>query len=144
MARRATRKPKPSAPTKPVSDSAATSVPAADAFSFLRETRGTSTWAIRDMARSLNIDLADARRVISLLELQGYVNAAGHDEWMTTIAGEGLSASQPPRFTRERIEKGLEELRKRIAETNRHRAAPYRITKAVAFGDFLNDRVRVQ
>lgn len=58
--------------------------------------------------------------------------------------GSQPSRAKPPRFTRERIEKGLEELRKRIAETNRHRAAPHKVTKAVAFGDFLNDRVRVQ
>lgn len=96
------------------------------------------------MAKSLKISLANAKQVISLLELQGYVNADGQSEFMTTIAGESVSGSKPPRFTRERIEGGLEELRKRIAETNRARSAQYKVIKAVAFGDFLHDRVRVQ
>lgn len=96
------------------------------------------------MAKSLKISSSKTKQVISLLELQGYVNAYAPREFMTTIAGEGVSGSKPPRFTRERIERGLEELRKRIAETNRGRSSAYRIAKAVAFGDFLHDRVRVQ
>lgn len=123
---------------------AVAAVPAVEAFSFLQETRGVSAWTARDMARSLNIPLAEAKKVISLLALQGYVNAHGPTEFMTTLAGEGVSGSKPPRFTRERVQKGLQELRKRISETNRDRGGRYRVTKAVAFGDFLGDRVRLQ
>lgn len=96
------------------------------------------------MAASLRISLADAKQVISILELQGYVKPAGSGEWMTTLAGESVSGSREPRFTPERVLQALDELRRRIAEMSRNSRAPYKITKAVAFGDFMNDRARVQ
>jgi hypothetical protein len=119
-------------------------IPADEAFSFLRETRGVSTWTARDMADSLKISLPDAKHVIAVLEMQGYVNQFKPDEFMTTFAGESISSSKPPRYTRERIEEALEALRQRIAETNRDSGAPFRVTHAVAFGDFLGDRTRFQ
>ena len=120
------------------------SIPAAEALSFLRETRGVSTWAVRDMAKSLNIKPADAERVIAVLELQGYVEQAGADEWMTTLSGEEVSGSKTPRYTRDRIEEALSSLAKRIADTNRDSRARYKVVEAVAFGDFLSDRARLQ
>ncbi len=120
------------------------SIPAGEALSFLRETRGVTTWTARDMADSLKIGVADAKRVIPILELQGYVKPAGSNEWMTTLSGEDVSGSKPPRFTRERVAQALDDLRIRIAEINRDSKAPYKITEAVAFGDFLSDRPRVQ
>lgn len=120
------------------------SIPAEAALSFLRGTRGVTTWTARDMADALKIGVADAKRVIPILELQGYVKPAGANEWMTTLSGEDVSGSKPPRFTRERVAQALEDLRRRVAEINRDSKAPYKITKAVAFGDFLSDRPRVQ
>lgn len=119
-------------------------IPAEEALSFLRETRGVTTWTARDMADSLKIGVADAKRVIPILELQGYVKPAGTNEWMTTLSGEDVSGSKPPRFTRERVAQALDDLRRRITEINRNSKAPYKITEAVAFGDFLSDRPRVQ
>lgn len=124
--------------------SALPSVPAAAALSFLRETRGLTTWTDRDMVKSLRINAADARRVIAILELQGYVKSAGANEWMTTLSGEEVSGSKPPRFTRERVQQALDDLRRRIADLNRDSRSPYKISEAVAFGDFLSDRPRVQ
>lgn len=120
------------------------SLPAAAALSFLRETRGLSTWTARDMARALKITLAEANQVIAAFEMQGYVNRLHGEEWMTTFAGEIVSASTPPRYTRERIDEALSSLRDRIAETNRDAEASYRITQAVAIGDFPSDRTRSQ
>jgi hypothetical protein len=120
------------------------SLPAAEALSFLQETRGISTWTVRDMAKSLHISPTDAKRVIAVLELQGYVKPAAADEWMTTLSGEDVSGSKPPRYIRERIEAALSLLGKRVAEINRERNAPYRVVDAVAFGDFLSERPRVQ
>ena len=110
----------------------------------MRETRGVTTWTVRDMADSLKIGVADAKRVIPILELQGYVKPAGANEWMTALSGEDVSKSKPPRFTRERVAQALDDLRGRIADINRDSKAPYKITEAVAFGDFLSDRPRVQ
>jgi hypothetical protein len=120
------------------------SIPAAEALSFLRDTRGMSTWTARDMAKSFDISVADANRIIPVLELQGYVKPAGTGEWMTTLSGEGVSGSKLPRYTRERIDEALSSLRDRIAEINRDSNAPYKITQAVAFGDFLGDTPRLQ
>lgn len=119
-------------------------MPAAEALSFLRDTRGLTTWNVRNLATSLKISAADAGHVIAILQLQGYVKPSGQDEWMTTLAGEEVSGSKPPRFTRESVEHALAGLRIRIAEVNHDSRAPYRITQAVAFGDFLSDRARVQ
>lgn len=119
-------------------------IPAEEALTFLRETRGVTTWTARDMADALKIGVAGAKRVIPILELQGYVKPAGTNEWMTTLSGEDVSGSKPPRFTRERVAQALDDLRGRIAEINRDSKAPHKITEAVAFGDFLSDRPRVQ
>jgi hypothetical protein len=83
------------------------SIPAAEALSFLKETRGVSTWKVKDMADSLRISLSDAKEVIAVLELQGYVKPAGKGEWMTTLSGETVSGSKHPRFQRERIQEAL-------------------------------------
>lgn len=156
MARRTNPRTKPKAPAAAVQPeargsakpaekaNALPSIPADEAFSFLRETRGASTWKARDMADSLKISLPAAKQVIAVLEMQGYVNQFKPDEFMTTFAGESISGSKPPRYTRERIDEALETMRKRIAETNRDSGAPFRIAEAVAFGDFLSARTRFQ
>jgi endonuclease/exonuclease/phosphatase family metal-dependent hydrolase len=64
---------------------------------------------------------------------------------MTTPAGEAVSGAKPARFTRESVEQALAALRDRIQANNKERQAAFRITDAVAFGDFLlPDRARVQ
>jgi Mn-dependent DtxR family transcriptional regulator len=116
-------------------------VPAA--FSFLRETSGRVTWTTADLARTLRITPGEAKNVTAVLELQGYIKPHG-SEWMTTIAGEQVSDAKPPRFTREAVEKALEDLQGRIEKVDRDPKAPYRVTEAVAFGDFLSGQPRVQ
>lgn len=120
------------------------SMPAAEAFSFLRETRGLTTWTARDMANSLRITPNDAEHVAAILQLQGYVKPAGINEWMTTLSGEDVSKSKPPRFTRERVNDVVADLRRRIVASNRDSRSRYHITKAVVFGEFLSGRPRVQ
>lgn len=113
------------------------SMPAVEALSFLRDTRGLTTWTARDMAASLKISASDAKHVIAILELQGYVKPAGRDEWMTTMAGEEVSGSKPPRFTRERVETALFLLKRRISEVNRDSRTPYKITAVCCVRRFL-------
>lgn len=124
--------------------SALPAIPAAAALSFLRDTRGLTTWNVGDLAKSLRISAPDAKRVIAILELQGYVKAGRGNEWMTTLSGEEVSGSSLPRFTRERVKQALDDIRRHIAEINRDSRSPYKIIEAVAFGDFLSDRPRVQ
>jgi hypothetical protein len=122
-------------------------LPAEAALSFLRDTKGTLSWSLRDLSQTLNVSSEEAERVVALLQIQGYVQPEANKsgEWITTPSGETVSGAKSPRFDRETIEGALTSLRQRIEETNKDRAAKFEITRAVAFGDFLTkDRTRVQ
>jgi hypothetical protein len=79
--------------------------------------------------------------------MQGYIQpeSGKSGEWITTPSGEIVSGAKTPRYDRETVETALTSLRERIENTNKDRAAKFKITRAVAFGDFLGqDRTRVQ
>jgi hypothetical protein len=121
------------------------SIPASSVFSFLKDTRGALTWTARDLAASLQLSEQDANKILTLLQLQGYVQQkADSQEWLTTASGEIVSNSKLPRLSRESVEEALNTLMDRIAAINRDPRAEYQITKAVAFGDFLSDGPKVQ
>ena len=89
----------------------------------------------------LKIGLSEAREAIAVLQLQGYIEAAA--KWRITDQGDLVSGTKPPRFTRRSVEQALGELRDRIRGVNDGPNAPYTISDAVAFGDFLWDAARV-
>jgi hypothetical protein len=122
------------------------SIPADAALSFLKDTKGALTWTVRDLADTLKIDRRQAEHALAFLQAQGYVQPRGtKGQWMTTPAGETVSGAKPPRFTPASVQQALTALKDRIQLNNKNRQAPYRITDAVAFGDFLlPDRARVQ
>jgi hypothetical protein len=128
------------------------SLPAEAALSFLKDTKGTLTWSARDLSESLKINRREAQQALLFLQAQGYVqpahqkgSARGADQWLTTPAGETVSGAKPPRFSRESVEQALAALKNRIKQSNKDPQAPFRITDAVAFGDFLlPERARVQ
>jgi hypothetical protein len=120
------------------------SLPIAAVWSFLKDTRGAISWSTQELARSLKISAVEAQRVAEVLQLQGYIKQHGTGQWITTISGETVSGSKTPRFTLERIENVLASLSKRIKEINEGSQAQFKITVAVAFGDFLDGRARVQ
>jgi hypothetical protein len=77
--------------------------------------------------------------------MQGYVQAAqGTREWFTTPAGQTVSGSKLPRYTPERVATALAGLKERIATARKDFKSAFKISAAVAFGDFLSDRPRVQ
>lgn len=122
-------------------------LPAEAALSFLRDTKGSVSWALNDLSRTLNISREEAERVAALLQMQGYVQSEADKagEWITTPAGETVSGAKTPRFDRATVEAALTSLKGRIEKTNEDRSAKFKITDAVAFGDFLDrDRARVQ
>jgi hypothetical protein len=121
----------------------AASMPAAEALSFLKETRGALTWPLAQLAKYLNISIADAKEVVAVLQLQGYVKPSDH-QWLTTQQGEAVSRSRQPRYPRAKVEQAVADLRDRLKLVNRDTKAPYKVTDAVAFGDFLGDGSRVQ
>jgi hypothetical protein len=115
------------------------------ALSFLRDTKGSVSWSLRDLSHTLNIPREEAERVVPLLQIQGYVQQHKPGEWITTPSGETAAGAKPPRFDRETVEAALTSLEERIQSTNKDHAAKFQITRAVAFGDFLDkDRTRVQ
>jgi hypothetical protein len=122
------------------------SISAEAVLSFLKDTKGTLRWSVRDLTGTLNIKRREAEQVIALFWAQGYVRPArGTDEWMTTSAGETVSGAKPPRFSRKSVEQALTALQGRIKEVNNNPRAAFRTTDAVAFGDFLvSERARVQ
>ena len=88
-------------------------------FSFLKGTKGTSSWTKQDFAGTLKISLADAAKILPVIQMQGYIHPY-HDEWVTTTAGEDVSGARPPRFSPEKVEEALAELRERIKATNQN------------------------
>lgn len=132
-------RPSTSGPTQP-------SIPAEAALSFLKDTKGAVTWSVRDLADTLKINRIQAEQVIALLQAQGYVQPArGSAGWVTSSSGETVSGAVQPRFTRESVEEAIAFLKGRIKEVNGDRKSAFKVTDAVAFGDFLRkDRTRMQ
>jgi hypothetical protein len=122
------------------------SIPAEAALSFLKDTKGAVTWTVLELAHTLNITRADAGRAVALLQAQGYVQPAHvNGEWMTTPSGETVSNAKAPRFARDSVESALAALQERIKQVNKDAKATFKVTAAVAFGDFLvKDRTRIQ
>lgn len=113
-------------------------------FSFLKDTRGMISWTARDLAETLGVTLAQANDALPVLEMQGYIRSSGKDEWLTTIEGETVSGSVAPRYQKEAVDDALVALQDRIRKLNADRGASVVVTRAIAFGDFLSDRARVQ
>ena len=118
---------------------------AAELLSFLKQTRAAVPWTERDLAKTLNIGVNEARQALTVMQFEGYVaSAGGPGKWRTTLQGESVSGSKPPRFTRESVDRALFDLSERIRNTNSDPNALYKITDAVAFGDFLTGAPRIQ
>ena len=121
------------------------SVPAAAVMSFLKGTRGLLNWTTRDLAETLDIPVSEAAKVIPIMEMQGYVKGAqGAREWFTTPAGQTVSGSKLPHYTPGHVAAALAGLKERIAAARKDFKSPFKISAAVAFGDFLRDLPRVQ
>ena len=144
MARSLVRNPKPKQAHLFQEPADRVSIPVAALFSFLKETREMTTWTVRDMTKALNISQAAAKHALAILEIQGYVRRAGSKEWMTAPAGESVSGSKLPRYSRETVERSLASFADHLKRVNQDSSAEYKIADAVAFGDFLAKRARVQ
>ncbi len=119
-------------------------IPIAAVFSFLRDMRGALTWSEQDLIATLKVAPKDAGKILALLQMQGYVQKTQDGEWLTTAAGEIVSGSKSPRFKLANIEQALTALSARIAEVNRDAHSGFKISKAIAFGDFLGRRSKCQ
>ena len=112
-------------------------------LSFLKDTRGAVDWSVKELREWLKLDARQAEQLLAILEMQGYVAREG-DRWLTTAAGESISKSKKPQFSFASVTDALNTLKDRIEVLNRDKRAEFKITKAVAFGDFLAERGQVQ
>jgi hypothetical protein len=112
-------------------------IPIAAVFSFLKDMRGSLTWSEEDLIATLKVTRKDAGKILTLLQMQGYVQKTENGEWLTTASGETVSGSKSPRFSLANIDQALSALSARIADINSHTHSEFKVTKAVAFGDFL-------
>jgi hypothetical protein len=120
-------------------------VAATAALSFLKETKGALTWTTQEFARGVGITVPQATLALAVLQMQGYVKqGASQNEWMTSIDGDAVSGATAPRFSADTVKQALVELSARIKAVNKDAKSEFRIASAVAFGDFLSERARVQ
>ena len=112
-------------------------------LSFLKDTRSAVNWSARELKDCLQVNSKQAQQILAILEMQGYVAREGND-WLTTAAGESVSKSKKAQFSPESINNALETLKERIEAINRDKRSEFKITNAVAFGDFLTGRAQVQ
>jgi hypothetical protein len=124
--------------------SSQTTLPASQVMSFLRDVHSSLTWTEQDFAALMNVSKDQTKAALGMLQLAGYVEPLEKGKWRTTDQGRQIAGGKTPRFTSESMEKALGELKKRITLLNSDQGATYRVLRAVAFGDFLSDRVRVQ
>jgi hypothetical protein len=97
------------------------------------------------MVDSLKIDQWEAKQIIDILRLQGYVKPALDSEgWLTTTAGEDVSGSKLPRYKLSSVNEALSVLEKTIKSVNQDQNTKFHISDAVAYGDFLLERPMVQ
>jgi hypothetical protein len=114
-------------------------------LSFLKDTRGVLTWSTQDMVDSLKIDQWEAKQIIDILRLQGYVKPTRDNQgWLTTPAGEDVSGSKLPRYKLSSVNEAVSALENRIKSNNLDRHARFQVSEAVAYGDFLLGRSMVQ
>ena len=112
-------------------------------LSFLKDTRGAVDWSVKDLRECLKLDAKQTAQLLAILEMQGYVAKEG-DQWLTTAAGESIAKSKKPQFSLASVTNALDTLKDRIEALNRDKRSEFKITKAVAFGDFLTGRSQVQ
>jgi hypothetical protein len=96
------------------------SVSTSAVFSFLKDTRGALTWKMHDFQDCLNIGAKDAKQILAILQMQGYIQQKDDtDEFLTTASGEAGSGSKLPRMKRESVDEALSTITERIAAINR-------------------------
>src|ERR1700724_729801 len=104
------------------------SIPLAAVLSFLKETRGALTWSTQGMVSSLKIDQPEAKQIIDILRLQGYVKPALDNEgWLTTTAGEDVSGSKLPRYKLGSVNEALAVLEEKIRSVNQDRHPTFHV-----------------
>src|SRR5215470_5919365 len=112
-------------------------------LSFLKDTRGAVNWSAKDLKDCLKLAAKQSQQVFVILAMQGYVAKEGND-FLTTAAGETILKSKKPQLSSANVTQVLDTLKEGIESLNRDKRSEFKITRAVAFGDFLSGRAQVQ
>jgi hypothetical protein len=120
-------------------------VPAGAVFSFLKQVSGEPWTKIRLM-QVLMIKADAASKVTPLLEMMGYAEPipGKKNVWRNTQSGNTVAGAKPPRFNYDSVVEALAEMRGRVAQMNADRSSPFQVAELIAFGDFLDQRPKVQ
>jgi hypothetical protein len=113
-------------------------------FSFLKDMRGVLTWTASQLVATLNVRELDADAILTVLQTEGYIVKTESGEWSTTASGQTVSGSKQPRFQCHGVDGAVSALFDRIAAINRDSNSEFRVTEAVAYGDFLLGRENCQ
>jgi predicted nucleotidyltransferase len=97
-----------------------------------------------DVERSLAVDTAEARRVLILLEHEGYLELymdyLPNEQWRTTLKGNTLAQASAARpISRAKAEQRLAEFLARVEQLNADDTYVYRVSKAALFGSMLGE-----
>jgi len=102
------------------------------------------SWGINFVESILNVGPAKARRIVKMLESDGYIekktDSSFGSYWENTIKGNALAlASAAPPVKRFAAERALSQLLERIVEVNSSDYFLYKVERAVVFGSNLSD-----
>ena len=102
------------------------------------------TWTADQLVATLNVSELDANEILTVLQAQGYIVKTESGEWSTTASGQAVSGSRQPRLQCHGVDGAVSALFDRIAAINRDSNSEFRVTEAVAYGDFLLGRKNCQ
>lgn len=121
-------------------------IPAPALLSVLKQLGSEPFWDAKRLAAILDLKTTDVPQVLATLQMLGYIEPAPGKKraWRNTAAGNTVSGTKPPRFNRDSVLEAIQELRKRAGEMNGDPSVPFRIKGLLAFGDFLDERPKVQ
>jgi hypothetical protein len=120
--------------------------PARYVRALLRRLR-LDSWTIKEVARLLKISEGQARRLVYVLRVLGYVEVVPEQRpgtWRNTMAGNALAnASAAPPMSRAEASRQLQQFLERVALVNADESLPHRVGKVVIFGSYLSDQQRI-
>jgi predicted nucleotidyltransferase len=114
---------------------------------LLNRGRACDGWTEDFVANSLRISLLKARKIIDVLEKQGYIEACripGNKNWKNTIYGNKLAlASAAKPITRDTASKQLKQFLDRVVEVRDSKKYLYKVTHVIVFGSFLSKKQKL-
>ena len=91
------------------------------------------------MAERFNLNEKETEGLVGELLSKGYIEPADNGMYRLTLKGNALSIARcMAPINREKADRIMQEFLKRVEEVNRDDFYPYRVSKLVLFGSYLN------